>query len=140
MTGDFRDTTLNSWSADQTPYIKGYDKTAGFFGTFDGQGNTITSAGNGTTGIFGLLRSATIKNVKFVDVYRSLGKGCSFIARACYNTIFENVTFECNYTDKTQTSVGNGYGWIAASEFSGNTLKNVTVNDKQGYSLSLIHI
>lgn len=134
LTGDFRDTSLNSWSADQTPYIKDFDKTAGFFGTFDGQGNTITSAGNGLTGIFGLLRSATIKNAKFVDIYRSLGKGCSFISRACYNTIFENVTFECSYTDKTQTSVGDGYGWISASEFSGNTLKNVTVNDKQGYS------
>ena len=134
LTDDFRDTSLNSWSADQTPYIKDYDKTAGFFGTFDGQGNTITSAGNGTTGIFGLLRSATIKNAKFVDIYRSLGQGCSFIARACYNTIFENVTAECSYTEKTQTLVGNGYGWISASEFSGNTLKNVTVNDKRGYS------
>ena len=133
MTSDFSDTTLNnSGNRKQTPYAGDWAATTGFFGTIDGRGHTITTAGNGLTGIFGILRKATIKNLTIKDNWRSTGQGCALLAVACYGCTIENVTFTL-VAGGTQTTVGDGYGWISCAEFSNNTLKNVTVNDEKGY-------
>ena len=133
MTSDFEDTTLNNGNRKQTPYAGDWDATTGFFGTIDGRGHTITTAGNGITGIFGILRKATIKNLTIKDKWRSTSQGCALLAVACYGCTIENVTFTL-VAGGTQTAVGNGYGWISCAEFSNNTVKNVTVNDDKGYS------
>ena len=133
LTSDFSDTTLNNNDRKQTPYAGDWDATTGFFGTLDGRGHTITTAGNGLTGIFGILRKATIKNLTIKDNWRSTGQGCALLAVACYGCTIENVTITL-VAGGTQTAVGSGYGWISCAEFSNNTLKNVTVNDEKGYS------
>ena len=133
LTSDFEDTKLNNNDRKQTPYAGDWDATTGFFGTLDGRGHTITTAGNGITGIFGILRKATIKNLTIKDKWRSTGQGCALLAVACYGCTIENVTFTL-VAGGTQTKVGDGYGWISCAEFSNNTLKNVTVNDEKGYS------
>ena len=133
LTSDFEDTKLNNnEKRNQTPYAGDWDATTGFFGTIDGRGHTINTAGNGITGIFGILRKATIKNLTIKDKWRSTGQGCALLAVACYGCTIENVTFTL-VAGGTQTKVGDGYGWISCAEFSNNTLKNVTVNDEKGY-------
>ena len=133
LTSDFEDTKLNNNDRKQTPYAGDWDATTGFFGTLDGRGHTITTAGNGITGIFGILRKATIKNLTIKDKWRSTSQGCALLAVACYGCTIENVTITL-VAGGTQTTVGSGYGWISCAEFSNNTLKNVTVNDEKGYS------
>ena len=113
-------------------YADDWEETTGFFGTLDGQGHVISTAANGAKGIFGILRNATIKNVTVKDNWRSAHKNYALLAKACFNSTLENVTFTFA-AGNTQAQVGNGYGWISYAEFSGNTLKNVTVNDTKGY-------
>ena len=133
MTSDFSDNGLNNNDRKQTPYAGDWAATTGFFGTIDGRGHTINTAGNGLTGIFGILRKATIKNLTIKDNWRSTGQGCALLAVACYGCTIENVTITL-VAGGTQTAVGSGYGWISCAEFSNNTVKNVTVNDEKGYS------
>ena len=129
LKSDISDTLLAG-----SAYADDWEETTGFFGTFDGQGHVIDTAANDAKGIFGILRSATIKNVTIKDNWRSAwANGCgALLAKACFNSTLENVTFTF-VKGNTQAKVGNGYGWISYAEFSGNTLKNVTVNDTQGY-------
>ena len=119
---DFEDTTLagNAYTD--------FDATTGFFGTFDGQGHTITAAGN-SKGIFGILRKGTVKNVTIKDKWRSKYQHCSLLAYATYGSTIENVTFEWVNGDASTATVGDGYGWISCREFSNNTVRNVTIND-----------
>ena len=113
-------------------YSGDWEETTGFFGTFDGQGHTISMAANGGNGLFGFLRNATIKNVTIKDNWRSAYKSYALLAKASFNSTFENVTFTFA-AGNTNAAVGDGFGWICYAEFSGNTLRNVTVNDAKGY-------
>ena len=122
MTKDFEDTELG-----KAAYTD-FDAATGFFGTFDGQGHTLTAAANGK-GIFGILRNATIKNVTIKDKWRSASQYCSLLAYATYGSTVENVTFEWVAGSSSTTTVGEGYGWISCREFSNNTIRNVTIND-----------
>ena len=129
LTADISDTSFASSS-----YVGDWEETTGFFGTLDGAGHTISTAANGAGGLFGILRSATIKNLTVKDIWRSAwaSGGASLLAKACFNSTLENVTFTY-VAGNTSATLGNGHGWICISEFSGNLLKNVTVNDTQGY-------
>lgn len=109
-----------------------WDPENGFFGTLDGQGHTVNMAANGANGLFGILRGATIKNLTITDGWRSAYQYYALLAKATFNSTLENVTFTFN-NGNTTDQVGDGYGWISYAEFSGNTLKNVTVNDSKGY-------
>ena len=113
-------------------YAGDWAGTTGFFGTFDGQGHTINTAANGGNGIFGILRGATVKNLTIKDNWRSAYQYYALFAKACFNSTIENVTFEYA-AGNTNNSVGNGFGWLCYAEFSGNTLRNVTVKDTKGY-------
>lgn len=109
-----------------------WEATTGFFGTLDGAGHTISAAANGNgNGILSIVRSATIKNVTIKDNWRS-GINCALLAKGTFNSLLKNVTFTWA-AGNAHTEVGSGWGWICYAEFSNNTLKNVTVNDSQGY-------
>ena len=125
MSKDFEDTDLG-----KVAYAGDFELTTGFFGTFDGQGHTLTAAGNGK-GIFGILRNATIKNLTIKDKWRTQSQYCSLLAYATYGTTIENVTFEWVNGSASTTAVGDGYGWISCREFSNNTVINVTINDSR---------
>ena len=128
LTKDISDTGLSG-----NAYAGGdWAETTGFFGTLDGQWNTITTAANERNGMFGILRGATVKNLTIKDDWRGGYQSYALFAKACFNSTIENVTFEYAAGNRN-SSVGDGYGWFCYAEFSGNTLRNVTVNDKQGY-------
>ena len=127
LTKDFSDNGLAG-----NAYADDWEETTGFFGTFDGQGHTISTAANGGSGIFGILRGATIKNVIIKDNWRSAYANYALLAKACLDSTLENVTFTLG-AGNAQAAVGVGYGWLCYAEFSGNTLIDVTVNDTKGY-------
>lgn len=127
LTTDISDNTLA-----QTAYADDWEATTGFFGTFDGQGHTISTAANGAKGIFGILRGATLKNITIKDNWRSAYQNYALLAKATFGSTLENVTFTYA-AGNTQANLGNGFGWLCYAEFSNNTLINVTVNDTQGY-------
>lgn len=110
--------SLNGWGSE-------------FKATLDGQGKLIGTAGNGGGGLFSVMRDATIKNVTIKDNYRGFGSA-ALLAKACYNSTIENVTFTWAAGPVDQ-NVGSGHGWISYSAFEGNKLIDVTVNDTQGY-------
>ena len=128
LTSDFQETTLSANS-----YCGDWDTTTGFFGTFDGQGHTITAAANGNGGLFGILRNATIKNLTIKDMWRTSGQYCALLAKASFNSTLENVTFAYVNGKDSNMNLGNGFGWLCYAEFSNNTLINVTVDDSKGY-------
>ncbi len=127
LTNNVSENSLNA-----NAYSGDWDETTGFFGTLDGQGHTISMAANERNGLFGILRGATIKNLTIEDNWRSAYQYYALLAKATFNSTLENVTFTYK-AGNTQATVGDGYGWISYAEFSGNTLKNVTVNDTSGY-------
>ena len=100
-----------------------WDATTGFFGTFDGQGHTITAPANGNQGLFGILRNATIKNLTIKDNWRS-GGDATLLARGCFGITMENVNIV--YAGGSATT---GCGWLSNAEFSNNKLINVTVDN-----------
>ena len=127
LTNDISDNSLAS-----SAYADDWEETTGFFATLDGQGHTISAAANGGKGIFGILRGATIKNLTIRDNYRSAYQNYALLAKASFNSTIENVTFTY-VAGKTNSNLGDGYGWLSCAAFENNTLINVTVNDTQGY-------
>ncbi|MBP3422727.1 MAG: hypothetical protein J6K86_03070 [Clostridia bacterium] len=129
LTADIADNSLASSS-----YVGDWEETTGFFATLDGAGHTISAAANGAGGLFGILRNATIKNLTVKDNWRSAwaSGGAALLAKACFNSTLDNVTFTY-VAGNTSPLLGNGFGWLCCAEFSGNLVKNVTVNDTQGY-------
>lgn len=100
-----------------------WDDTTGFFGTLDGQGYTITAPSNENQGLFGILRSATIKNLTIKDNWRS-GGDATLLARGCFGITMENVNIVYGGGPAM-----TGCGWLSNAEFSNNKLINVTIDN-----------
>ena len=67
---------------------------SGFMATLDGRGFAISNVNvaNCSSGMFGLLNGATIKNIAFYDIVTSRNDGTpGLLAHGTYNTTFENV-------------------------------------------------
>lgn len=119
MTENISDTTLASsgytaWSGE------------GFHGTLDGQNHTLNAASNSYYGIFSIIVNATIKNLTITDGWYSSG---GLLAVGISNSVLENVTITCNAGSSTGTNA-----WISNQRFSGNTLKDVTINGPSSWT------
>ena len=111
-------------------YVSGYFsfEALGFGGTLDGANYTIT-AKTRTFGIFVLLRNATVKNLTVQDAWYYGGAAQeALVAKAAYNTTFENVNFEIKgASGSANSNTGDGIGWLINSFCDGCTFRNVTV-------------
>ena len=144
----------NIWISDTKPAVYGYyiltanlvdtqmavapcdpnwSTESGFFGTFDGAGYYIQTCPNAVTnagGLFGVLRGATIKNLTIKDQYSKTWNGAVLLGKAAIGCTIENVNFVITGGQQgaCNMNTGIGSGWIASAEFSGNTLRNVSVD------------
>ncbi len=115
------------------------DKSA-FAGTFDGQGHTIDNLYQsgwafgyewgkyGSVGLFGELKSATIKNVIIsgAESFVEGGDVGGITGSATGDCVFENITLE----DSVFATYNNGNGGIIGWSGAGNyTFKNITIGD-----------
>lgn len=111
-----------------------------FEGTFDGQGNTIDNLYQsgwafgyewgkyGSIGLFGELKSATIKNVVIsgAESYVEGGDVGGITGSATGNCVFENITLK----DSVFATYNNGNGGIIGWSGAGNyTFKNITISE-----------
>ncbi len=105
-------------------------RTNGWFeGTLDGCEYTVYISGT-SYGTFNSLNGATIKNVNFVDnwYYGSIGWACSF-AYTMVDTTLENVNFSVAVASSAYgTGVGENFGYLTSNVFTGNTIKNATID------------
>ena len=101
--------------------------TNGFFGTLDGNGHTITMAQNGVNGMFGILRGATVKNLKVVDCWSSSWNGALIFGKASYGSTFENIEISSSNSGTPNTNTGLNAGYLFNAEFSNNTVTNVSI-------------
>ncbi len=111
-----------------------------FEGTFDGQGNTIDNLYQsgwafgyewgkyGSVGLFGELKSATIKNVTIsgAESFVEGGDVGGITGSATGDCVFENITLK----DSIFATYNNGNGGIIGWSGAGNyTFKNITIGE-----------
>ncbi len=125
LTADITDNSLAG-----KPYCT-WNAEEGFFATFDGNGHTIAAAANGGSGIFGILRNATIKNLTIKDNWASNYNGAYLIGKASFSSTFNNIEVKL-VAGSGNPNVGMTgtmtSGWLFSAEFSGNTVENFHVD------------
>ncbi len=104
-----------------------WNETDGFFATFDGNGHSIALAANGGSGLFGILRGATIKNLTIKDNWASNYNYVFLIGKASFGSTFSNIEVKL-VAGNGNPNVGSGSGWLFQAEFSNNTVKNFHVD------------
>ena len=116
-----------------------------FQGTYDGQGYTIygqsvnSSKGAGTCGAFVSLDGATLKNITVADTHYAGWGASSLLAKAIYNTKFENCKFRIDVMRSATPSVTSSKdsGWISFGLFMNNKVNNC-VFDAKGIAMGHI--
>lgn len=109
-----------------------------FVGTFDGNGYTITSKGGVVGGIFQGLKNATIRNLTVNEAWITNNANAALLAREAVHTVFENVTINVNGGPENYTgATGANIGFLVATQFNNNTLKNFHIN-ASGYKIGSI--
>lgn len=116
-----------------------------FQGTYDGQGYTIygqsvnSSKGTGTFGAFVNLDGAILKNITIADTHYAGWGASSLLAKAIYNTKFENCKFRIDAMRNVTPSVTSGKdaGWISFGLFMNNKVNNC-VFDAKGIAMGHI--
>ena len=104
---------------------------SGFMATLDGRGFALynVNLANCTSGMFGILNGATIKNVAFIDIVTNRNDANpSLLAHGSYNTTFENVyiklkAYTGDYGDG-YVSVPKVFGAIS-DKYGANSFTNV---------------
>ena len=107
----------------------GADSGYYFTGTLDGNGKTIT-ASETSYGIFNSLNGATIKNLSIVDnwCYGS-ATWVTLFAKTVKNTTIQDLSITISAKSGSySTGTGSGCGWLVMSTFTGNTMKDVTID------------
>ncbi len=107
----------------------GADSGYYFTGTLDGNGKTIT-ASETSYGIFNSLNGATIKNLSIVDnwCYGST-TWVTLFAKTVKNTTIQDLSITISAKSGSySTGTGSGCGWLVMSTFTGNTMKDVTID------------
>lgn len=105
----------------------------GFFGTFDGQGYTISNMRVRSFGLFGYVVNATIKNVAFanVDLYNSNNyKQSSVLAAWIKNSTLTDVYISVRNT----TEITRGGGSVLANGVDASTLTRCIVETKEAFN------
>lgn len=95
----------------------------GFWGTFDGRGHIISNIASRQNGIFGWIVNATIKDVAFKSItsVSNISNANTLLARFAYNTTFENVYIDMEFTKSNGNCV---LGYARSSTFE-NFVLNV---------------
>lgn len=103
-----------------------------FVGTYDGGGNEIKFNSNAWgAGLFGnnlgsSETSTVIKNLKISDGWHSSGADNVLLAKAIWNTTFDNVTFALAGSSYIKQEWNSG--WITSQRMQGASYKNCTFN------------
>lgn len=103
----------------------------GFFGTFDGQGYTISNMRVRSFGLFGYIVNATIKNVAFtgVDLYHSSTyKQTSVLAAWIKNSTLTDVYISVRNTDEKASE-----GSVLANGIDASTVTRCIVETKEAF-------
>jgi len=121
LAGDINCTAAPYWAGFNNNVSFANDELAGFRGTLDGDGHTLTGFIH-ANGLFGQVNfGATIKDITFVST-KNTGSATAIIGNASKGATYENVNFVLYNSDGTAypKNVIFAQGWA-------NVLKNVTV-------------
>ena len=127
LTGDIDMTSVNDWSQ----YQKFDDR---FSGTFDGQNHTISnlllrnSNGNTSSGLFGALYNATVKNLVIAQADAESVSG-GFLARYANNSRISNVQVKTSTAHNCSLS---GLVELIANTTIRNCSTDITINNSSG--------
>lgn len=127
LTGDIDMTSVNDWSQ----YQKFDDR---FSGTFDGQNHTISnlllrnSNGNTSSGLFGALYNATVKNLVIEQADAESVSG-GFLARYANNSRISNVQVKTSTAHNCSLS---GLVELIANTTIRNCSTDITINNSSG--------
>ena len=121
---DYSGATLKAYTKGNAP--------GGFMGTFDGRGYTIKNYQQPQAWafhcLFGVLRSATVKNVKFDKVIINDRNNCGLFAIYVWNSTIEDVEIT-NCSFRTGTSDGERKSGILSGAYvDGTVFRNVSID------------
>lgn len=115
----------------------GYSGQQSFFkGVFDGNGYTISNLEVGSGGIFGGMQKATVKNVKFTNVYLNAldstsgyyGNYAAVLTYFAENSTFSDISIQITKIDVRVDDYIFGEGLFVAGYRGGSIFKNMTID------------